>query len=494
MLTKPKLMNPTPSDPSVAAEKTQSPHHFSLSVVTGFTLLGLLVTGIWDFGGFSANLQSFYNSAAYGGNYKLLTAVSILFEGKMQSLLGIVFGAGIVLLMQRKSYPVPIQGPDVLIRRQIWFIILGLLLAFILLWPEDLLYPFGIVGILLFAFWKLPSRSLLIVALACTLIYSGKLFWNYADDKSAYQKYLAVKKVEKKFADDSATRAKKYPFDKTKDSASQKPILAQKKLADSLAKKKDTLNSRQAGEKSIWEGLAKNLTYDSTKTVSQNKSMRAGYSKLWFYVKNKSQAKESGWLYRMGVWDIGSAMLLGMALWGMGFFSRRFSSSTYLITAMVLFALGVGLAWLRIHNNAPHLTDYAKYVESHLLPYNLFYPIEKLAMATAYASLAIGLINASFLQWFWKGFAAVGNMPVTNYVLQVFLGCFIFYGYGLGYYGRFEQWELYTFVAEICLVQVVFSVLWLRYYPMGPLEWVLKCLIYRKRFSNTFDRTVSTTN
>src|SRR5688572_9623893 len=75
----------------------------ALDVLRGFALLGLLVTAIWEFGGFGPATQNFYRTGPHGGNYKLLTAVSVLFEGKMMALLALVFGAGIILFMQQQQ-------------------------------------------------------------------------------------------------------------------------------------------------------------------------------------------------------------------------------------------------------------------------------------------------------------------------------------------------------------------------------------------------------
>ena len=114
------------------------------------------------------------------------------------------------------------------------------------------------------------------------MIYCGKNYWNYADEQSDYKAYLVVKTVEKKFAADSTTRSNKLGFIKTKDSASQKDILKKKILADSLAKKKDTLTAKQAEEKGKWEGLVKSVKYDSAKVAANKKSMQEGYNKIWF--------------------------------------------------------------------------------------------------------------------------------------------------------------------------------------------------------------------
>jgi uncharacterized protein len=478
-------MNTSPSAYPETVPETASPANFALNILRGAAIIGLLFVSIWEFAGFRTNEQTFYLTASHhGGNYRLLTFVSFLFEGKMTALLAMVFGAGIVLFLQKKTHPVVIDGPDAYIRQQIWFMLIGLVLAFIVLWPYDILFPFAVVGILVFAFWKLPAKGLFIAALLCTFIYCGKNYWNYTEDKKNYQKYLAVTAVEKKFKQDSTTRANKFIADSTKDPLNIKTILADKKLSDSLAKKKDTLTSKQAEEKGSWEGTVNSLKYDSSKTVAQNKAMRAGYSKIWFYLKGRAQRIESTWLYSIGVWDIGSGMFLGMALLGIGFFHRRFSKITYFLLAVGLIALGIFLTWYRLHYNNVRLLGYSTFIETHPLPYNFFYPLEQLLLASGYAALVIWLLQIKMLNWLWQSLAAVGRIAFTNYILQTIICAFIFYGYGLGYYGRFKQWELYFIVAEITLVQVVFSVLWLRFYKMGPVEWLLYSLVYRKKLTN----------
>ncbi len=480
-------MNQNPAASPSAVPETDAGRNYSLSVITGFAILGLLVTSIWDFGGFTNQLQAFYYANAHKGNYKLFTTVSILLEGKMSTLLAMSFGAGIFLLVQKKATNLSIDGMDAHIRKQIWLIILGLFVGLILLFPNDLLFPFGIVGILLFAFAQLPAKNLFIVAILCCLIYAGKNYWYYSDDQSDYKAYVAVKTIEKKIAADSAARSKKLGYDIKKDSASQKAILTQKIKADSLAKKKDTLTSKQAGEKAKWEGLVESLKYDSSKVAKDRKSMREGYKKMWYYVKDKVQYKESYWLYSIGVWEYASAMLLGMALLATGFFHRRFSSSTYIILAFVFIAIGVAMAFYRIHTTTLRITDYEKFIKGYIIPYNQLLPFEKILMATGYASLLIWFLKLNAMQWVMDIFSAVGKLALSNYLLQVLIAAFWFYGYGLGFYGRFVQWELYAAVAEITLVQIVFSVFWLRYYKLGPLEWALKCLIYQKKFSNNLN-------
>ena len=481
-------MSLTPSSPgdTILPATTGNSRLFSLDVIRGFALFGMLLISIWEFGGFTNNERLFYHTGMHGGNYKLMTIISMIFEGKMRALFALLFGAGILLLLQKKEHPVATSTGDVYIRRMLWLMAFGVLNAFILLWPGDILFQYGVLGILLFGFTRLKAKGFFIAAVVCTLIYCGKQYWNYADDKNDYKKYTAVIKIEKRFKADSTTRAIKDSLDRTKDTILLKDTLLNNKRLDSMARKNDTLTKKQAGEKGKWEGMVKSLKYDSATTVANNKMMRDSWGKVAYSLMPRSQQRESTWLYKIGIWDIGSLMFLGMALFSIGFFSSRFSSSKYLVIAVVAIIIGVALAWFRIHFQQLKITDYASYIEKQPLPYDMFFPIERIVLATGYASLLLWLVrmNWKLFSWIWKALAAAGQMALTNYILQTIICTFFFYGYGFGYFGRLQQWELYFFVAEVVLVQIVFSVLWLRYYTMGPVEWLWRCLVYRKWLPN----------
>ena len=94
------------------------------------------------------------------------------------------------------------------------------------------------------------------------------------------------------------------------------------------------------------------------------------------------------------------------------------------------------------------------------------------------------LLPLKILYWLWKALSSVGRMAFSNYFMQSIICTLFFYGYGFGYFGRLSQMELYFFVAELWLVQIVFSVIWLRYFNYGPVEWLWRWLTYGKRFPN----------
>lgn len=478
--------SPSPGEPveNIAKPSGVQPGFNSLDVIRGFALFGLLLISAWEFGGFTFNEQLFYHNGTHGGNYKLMQLVSWLVEGKMSALLALVFGAGILLFLRKKEFPVPISPADAHIRRMLWLMAFGVFNAFILLWPGDILFPFGVMGILLFAFTRMKSRGLFIAAIVCMLIYCGKQYWNYSDDKKDYRKYTAVMAVEKKFKADSSSRARKDSLDRTKDTVLLKDTLLQNKRLDSIARKNDTLTKKQAEEKASWEGKIKSLKYDSATTQAAKKMMRDSWQKIAYQLMPRSQQKESTWLYKTGIWEIGMMVFLGMALLGIGFFSPRFSSSKYLLIGLVALAAGFALAWLRLSLQCSRLADYAQYIEKKSIPYNQLYPLEILLSATGYAALIAGLLRTKIFTLAGKALAAAGRMALSLYVLQTITCTLFFYGHGFGYYGSLQQWELYLFVAEVVLVQTVFAIFWLRYYKQGPLEWIWNCAVYRKWLPN----------
>jgi uncharacterized protein len=81
----------------------------------------------------------------------------------------------------------------------------------------------------------------------------------------------------------------------------------------------------------------------------------------------------------------------------------------------------------------------------------------------------------------------VGRMALTNYLLQSVICVLIFYGYGLGYFGRVGAALALALAVGIFLVQIPLSALWLKYFRYGPVEWVWRQLTYRRRLPLRLD-------
>ncbi|RXZ80505.1 DUF418 domain-containing protein [Paenibacillaceae bacterium] len=75
-------------------------------------------------------------------------------------------------------------------------------------------------------------------------------------------------------------------------------------------------------------------------------------------------------------------------------------------------------------------------------------------------------------------FSYVGRMAFTNYLMQSVVCSLIFYGYGLGFFGKADYVAGLLITIVIFGLQVVCSKLWLSHFRMGPLEWVWRRFTY----------------
>ena len=75
-------------------------------------------------------------------------------------------------------------------------------------------------------------------------------------------------------------------------------------------------------------------------------------------------------------------------------------------------------------------------------------------------------------------FAPLGRMAFTNYLLQSIVFSFIFFGYGLGRFGRMSATGAFALGLAVYAGQVVLSAWWLRRYRYGPVEWLWRTLMY----------------
>ncbi len=77
-------------------------------------------------------------------------------------------------------------------------------------------------------------------------------------------------------------------------------------------------------------------------------------------------------------------------------------------------------------------------------------------------------------------FGAVGRMALTNYIVQSVICTTIFYGYGLGLYGKMSAPVGLVLALAVYASQVAFSYAWLRAFRYGPLEWLWRSLTYAR--------------
>lgn len=77
-------------------------------------------------------------------------------------------------------------------------------------------------------------------------------------------------------------------------------------------------------------------------------------------------------------------------------------------------------------------------------------------------------------------FAPVGQMALTNYLMQSVICAFIFLSYGLAMEALVGPAKLSLIAFAIYIGQLIYSPIWLRYFHFGPAEWLWRSLTYRK--------------
>ncbi|MFQ5512309.1 MAG: DUF418 domain-containing protein [Candidatus Krumholzibacteriia bacterium] len=175
-----------------------------------------------------------------------------------------------------------------------------------------------------------------------------------------------------------------------------------------------------------------------------------------------------------GVWRAGGLMLAGMGLFKLGVLSARRSRRFYATLA----ALGVGVGlpvtgwgWYR-NVQAEWDIEYSFFFGSQ---YNYW---ASLVVSLGWLGMVMLVCKSSVLRWAKASLAAAGRMALSNYIGQSVICTAIFYGHGLGYFGRVDRLGQLAIVASVWAVQLAVSPLWLRYYRYGPLEWLWRSLTY----------------
>ncbi len=186
--------------------------------------------------------------------------------------------------------------------------------------------------------------------------------------------------------------------------------------------------------------------------------------------------RQTGGFLGYTAWRVSGAMLLGMALFKWGVLTNDRSAQFYrrlvvggTVSGLPLILLGV---WYIEANNWA--------VEAALF-FRQFNYVGSFLLAGAYIGGCMW-----YCQWrptglLTRALAAVGRTAFTNYILQSVLATLIFYGHGLGLFGHLSRVELLGVVVAIWLVQILLSMVWLRYFRFGPIEWVWRMLTYEQR-------------
>ena len=165
-------------------------------------------------------------------------------------------------------------------------------------------------------------------------------------------------------------------------------------------------------------------------------------------------------------------VLIGAALYRMGFMAGGKPVETYRMTAII--GLGVGLALAALGVAITAWGDYAREVALiGQAPNNL----GTIPASLGYVSLII-LWNNGADNWLKRRLRAVGRMALTNYLTQTILGVFTL-TFLLGEVDSLNRSAVLVFVFAVWALQIWWSHAWLSRFLFGPAEWLWRVATYR---------------
>ncbi|MBI3279800.1 MAG: DUF418 domain-containing protein [Acidobacteria bacterium] len=433
-----ELLQPASPAAAVPAPVTATERISSIDVLRGVALLGILLMNILTW---ALPEAAYWNPRVAGGHTGINLAAwytqYVLFDGKMRAIFSLVFGASVFLLISRlEQQGAGLRAADIYYRRLMWLMVFGIAHAY-LIWHGDILYPYALIGLILFPLRVLRPRTLFIIAGVQLVLLTGMSVGRGFHLRSVREKALAA---------DAADKRKVKLTDEQKEAQKQwKEILKEAQPPPEELKK----------ETDAWRGNYLQVFQRRAKIVS-------GWHSMPFYIPF--------------FWDMMSFMLIGIGLLKLRVLHAERSWRFYGVTAGAGYALGVTLnaisGWLWIRSNFDLMTG----------PFTSApYQIGRVPVALAHVAVVMMLVKGGALRWLTSRLAAVGQMAFSNYIATSLICGFLFYGYGLGMFGKFERYQVYAIVPAIWTLNLLVSSIWLKHFRFGPLEWCWRSLVYWKR-------------
>lgn len=160
-----------------AVSSTSGSRIASLDLIRGIAVLGILAINIAGFAGPSAGTDTpWLPHRASPADEATFALGFVLFEGKMRALFSILFGAGMLLFVERAE-DARRDGEMLQLRRLGWLALFGYV-HYLLFWWGDILFVYAVAGVFALPLRRLPDRWLLGLALTIFVAWHG---WGMTD-------------------------------------------------------------------------------------------------------------------------------------------------------------------------------------------------------------------------------------------------------------------------------------------------------------------------
>lgn len=393
----------------------------AMDVLRGCAVMGILWMNITAF---ALPQNSYLNPLAAGPlsiGDRLFWLVSFLFfDGKMRALFSMLFGASMLLLVDREEMAGR-NGRRMQIIRAGWLFALGFA-HYLLLWSGDILMTYALVGLAALPFMRREPMSLvkwaflffLLHFLICLAFIVSLYGWAHA---------AAAPDAPANVRDGFASFAASFTDPRHPD------------------------------------------------LLSEIATYRGGFAIIVRHHLARFVGEWS-WTLLFTAFETLGFMLLGMAMLKGGFLTGRWEPEQYRRTARHCFLIGLPpmaalAAWLMLRD-FPALPALAA-----TLAWSFLF---RIPLAVGWAALILWVLNGRRDHAATPRIVAVGRMALSNYIATSIVMCAIFYGWGLGLFGSLRPVQLPLVVLAAWPVMLLWSPAWLSRFGMGPLEWVWRSL------------------
>jgi uncharacterized protein len=410
----------------------QSARISSLDILRGLAALGILLMNIPVMGGsWKWSLPPL--PARFDVDWIAFCLQDVGVQGSMRGLFTLLFGAGMMVMLTRPDPAREAAAVQAYFTRCFALMLLGVINFALFLWPGEILFNYGVSGMVLFLFRKAEPRLLTIAATTMMVMMTLGYTVSFGDKLDMMQRAEAA----------AALKVQGH------------------RLSPEQAR---AVSDREAAIAAVLSPQAR----AAERRARSSLATLPGWSmKTWL------DYNMDGFRSILGVVESVTFMLVGILLFRAGVLTGQRTARFYgwlaiggLVPGLMLRGGMEVLRW-----RAGFLPD-----ASVLIGELLFYEVGRLAMTLGVLGLVMVLFQAGWLRVVGGVLAAVGRMALTTYIGQSIITAVIFYA--AGFYGELGFARLMGLAMLIWIAQGAFSVLWLRFFEMGPAEWLLRWVTY----------------
>lgn len=398
--------------------RSAATRYITLDIIRGIAVMGIFSVNVVAF---AMIFPAYMNPGAYGGytgeNLFIWAANYIVIDGKLRALFSMLFGASMLLVIDRAEASAQ-SAARVHYSRMIVLLGFGLF-HFLVIWHGDILSLYALTGLVAFAFRKRTTRTMIRWGIALmllgTLAFTSLSYGMHRVDVEAHRP--------------GATRS----------------------------------------EIKRWNEMAGFAIRDAAGNAEETRLARGSVIERTRFMATERIGEPFGNALALFPSTL-ALMLFGMAGYRSGFFTGTWEDRRY--RRIAGWSLGLGalataglVAWIVTSNFYIPLLFFSLVA--------IGQPIQ-VVMAFGYAALIVLLSRrqgALALR-----IAAVGRTAFTNYLGTSILGALLFYGDGLSLFGELSRFQAWLVAPCFWLIMLAWSKPWLDRFHYGPLEWLWRSL------------------